>query len=90
MMSGVVGEVQTPLHESRVSPSGRVDYRSERNAPASTDGSPRGDCKHLSSQQQQQVFPGIAGAGRVAVVGGAAAAEITISRSSSAHPFSKC
>lgn len=89
MMSGVVGEVQTPLHESRVSPSGRVDYRSERNAPASTDGSPRGDCKHSSSQRQRQVFPGIAGAGRVAVVGGTAA-EITISRSSSAHPFSKC
>lgn len=62
MMSGVVGEVQTAQQESRVSPSVRVDYRSERNTPASTDGSPRGDCKHSSSQQQRQVFPGIAGA----------------------------
>lgn len=64
MMSGVVGEVQTAQQESRVSPSGRMDYRGERNTSASTDGSPRSDCKHSSSQQQQQVFPGIAGAGR--------------------------
>lgn len=66
MMSGVVGEVQTAQQESRISPSVRMDYRGERNTSASTDGSPHGDCKHSSSQQQQQVFPGIAGASRVA------------------------